>query len=246
MDTPKRLVLTLSACLGIALLVIAFLAGRMTVAPAATPASAVQPAAVATSASTAPPSESGTGVATDPSSPAATPVTRTTSAFPSPEKPSSPQETGQTSQAGFQPLPQVRSPAGENSGSDSSASKAAIASYFAKVDSIQVAGSGNTSDFAQGILTSVRDGDMSRVDELVDSAKSALTQAQGLQPPPDCMEYNRRLLGVLSDSVAGLEQFRTSLKNGDTKSLLTLAARFQATQQKVDALEQLKKQLLAR
>src|SRR5204862_4253769 len=43
----------------------------------------------------------------------------------------------------------------------------AVASYFAKIDAIQVEGGGDPTAFAQGILSGVQGGDLSRVDALV-------------------------------------------------------------------------------
>lgn len=157
------------------------------------------------------------------------------------ERPSSAPESEQASQQTYPSLP----PASGRTISSPSATKEAITSYFAKMDSIQVGGSGDTTAFAQGILEGIKGGDLSRVDELVTNAKSALAQARSVQPPAACAEYHSRLLAVLSDSVTGMEQFRTALQNNDSKAMLALAARFQSKQQELDRLEQLKKQMLA-
>ena len=225
-NKQKRLLIGLSASLGAALLVIAFLVGRMTVAPVA-PGPAAEAHPKSTSDTSAVPSS------TSPANPQAAPtLSDRSSTTPAGE---------QSSQPSYSLAPST----GSRTISSPSATKEAITSYFAKMDSIQVAGSGDTTSFAQGILEGIKGGDLSRVDELVKSAKSALTQARSVQPPPPCAEYHSRLLAVLSDSVTGMEQFRTALQNNDSKAMLSLAARFQSKQQELDRLEALKKQLLA-
>ncbi len=233
-DKQKRLIIGLSSGLGVALLVIAFLVGRMTVAPVApTPAASIAADAY---------SQSPSDTSPVPSSSSSTSQANPQAALPAASDRSSPSPAGdQSPQPSYSPAPST----GSRTISSPSATKEAITSYFAKMDSIQVAGSGDTTSFAQGILEGIKGGDLSRVDELVNSAKSALAQARSVQPPPPCAEYHSRLLAVLSDSVTGMEQFRTALQNNDSKAMLSLAARFQSKQQELDRLEALKKQLLA-
>jgi hypothetical protein len=123
-------------------------------------------------------------------------------------------------------------------------SAAAIASYFAKIDAIHVEGSGDPTTFAQGILGGIERGDPSKIDKLVDDAKVALGQANGVRPPLACAEYHRRLIEALSQSVAGLENFRNAIEKSDLDSVASVAAQLQSAQQKINTLDIMRKQLL--
>ena len=241
----KRLVAGLSISLVAALIVIAFQAGKLSVRqnesipPAATvtatqklaePIDAPKPAEVA---SISPPPVDQHAPSTDKQQqplvlPPPTPATTPRSYTPPPE-----------------PLPRVEHPAPPRPASETGSS-AAIASYFAKVDAIQVEGSGDPTTFAQGILGGIQSGDTSQMDRLVNNAKLALGEATSLQPPPACTEYHRRLIETLSESVTGLEKFRDAIAKSDLDSITSVAQQLQSTQKKVNDLESMRKQLLGR
>jgi len=141
------------------------------------------------------------------------------------------------------PLPrEERAPALPRPSDTSSAP--AIASYFSKVDAIHVEGSGDPTAFAEGILGGIQSGDSSQMNKLVNDARVALRQAAAVQPPTPCAEYHRRLIEALSESVAGLEKFSTAVQTSDLASITSVAAQLQTTQQKINDLELMRKQLL--
>ena len=205
----RRLVVGLAIGLGASLLVIAFLAGRLSREPLAQSPAVPVAAAVAAPAPSPPPEALGEKHAEGPAqTPSPSPVERQ-------QVPHTPNDS------------------------------AAIAGYFAKIDAIQVTGSGDPMAFAQGILKGIERGDTSGLDTLVGVAKTALTQARGVQPPPSCADYHRRLLEILRESADGMVRMREAIAKGDMDSISALAVQFQAAQQKVDDLERMKKQLLS-
>jgi len=233
----KRLIAILSVSLIAALLVIAFMAGRMSVQ---TNESAVRTAAV-----------TGSGRPVEPP-PAASPVSAPVSppVLPPPvEQRQAPADKQQ------QPLPLSRAPepqlplrredrAEAPHAAPQTGPAPAITSYFAKIDAIQVEGSGDPDVFAQAIIGGIEHGDSSQINKLVDDAKLALGKATSVSPPPACAEYHRRLIETLSESVAGLEKFRTAMLSNDLGSVASVAMDFQTVQQKVKGLDLMKKQLL--
>lgn len=220
----KRLIAALSVGLFVALLVIAFLAGRMT------------------STSSAPPAKAPSLVEREPQRDPPLPAVQQ-------------EEHPRVTPAEIQPPAHQDAAVVRDSSAPASAleqrqvsrepvEKSAIAAYFVKMDAIQVAGSGDPSAVAQGILGGIQSGDTSGLDALVDNAQRALAQATAVQPPPLCIDYHRRLLGVLSEEVAGVTRMRDAIKKGDMNSVTALGAQFQTTQQRVEDLERIRKQLL--
>jgi hypothetical protein len=217
----KRLIAGLAAALAVSLLVIAFLMGRMTgtrSVPTAQAPVIVQPE---------------------------TPHDSVSSAAEPP--PVAAQRNDQLVEPLREPLPPIRQePAAirEQPALSHAPVDAAIAAYFAKIDAIHVAGTGDPMTVAQGILGGIQSGDTSGIDSLVDSAKIALAQATSVQPPPSCAEYHRRLLSVLSEAAAGMVQMREAIVKSDLTAVTALAPQMQATQQKIEDLDRMRKQLL--
>ena len=121
---------------------------------------------------------------------------------------------------------------------------AAIASYFSKIDAIHVEGTGDPTAFAQGIIGGIQNGDSSQMDKLVNDAKLALGQAAGIQPPQACAEYHQKLIEALSESVAGLEKFRSAIQTSDLGMITSVATQLQTAQKKINDLELMRKKLL--
>jgi hypothetical protein len=226
----KRLIAGLAAALAAALLVIAFLIGRMTGA-ANVPAAVQAPVIVQRETPHDPP----------------TPALQPPVAAPNEDQPAlSVRETPPPSQQQTPPVREQPSAASDQRTPvpRQSGEAAAIASYFAKIDAIRVAGTGDPMVVAQGILGGIERGDTSGIDRLVDSAKLALSQAKGLQPPPSCAGYHQRLLGALSEAAGEMARMREAIVKSDLDGVTALAPQLQATQQKIEDLDRMKKQLL--
>lgn len=82
------------------------------------------------------------------------------------------------------------------------------------------------------------------MDTLVDGSNRALAQASAVQPPPSCAEYHRRLLEALSEAASGMVKMRDAIAKSDGESIAVLVPQIQATQQKVEDLDRMKRQLL--
>jgi hypothetical protein len=209
-----RLAAALAAGLGCALLVIAFLLGRLSARPteAGLPEAGTPPkVAVAGAQSPAPglaepaPSASplGSGELSPPSSFGAGPPPRS-------------ERAGDATLA-TELRPQA-APAAETP---------AITAYFAQVESLDHAGAGDPQDFARSLLASVTSGDFSGFDDLVRQARRQQEGLRNITPPPPCMEYHRLALSLSGESVSMLESLRAALAKGDTTSLMAMAPRAQ-------------------
>ncbi len=220
----KRLIAGLAAALVVSLLVIAFLIGRMT---GNRSVSTVQvPLA---------------GQREMPQSPVPVAAPSVPAAAENEQQPASVQPFRETQPPTRQELTPTREPPPITR----LPADTAIASYFAKIDAIHVAGTGDPMTFAQGILSGIEGGDTSGVDSLVESAKAALAQATSVQPPPSCADYHRRLLGVLSKRPTEWSGCEEAIVKSDLNAVTALAPQMQATQQKIEELDRMKKQLLA-
>jgi len=224
----KRLIAALSVSLGAALLVIAFLVGRMT---RTSSGPTLQSPVVIEHETQREPTPL-------PVRPAEQPGLTVPDIHPPlpPEVPSvrEPQTPAHEPQVQSETRPAPHEPG----------AKSAIVSYFEKMDAIHVEGSGDPATFAQGILAGIERGDMSGIDSLVANAKIALAQAAAMQPPLPCAEYHRRMIDALSEAAAEMAKIREAIKTSDVNAITAIAPQLQTTQQKINDLDQMKKQLL--
>ncbi len=205
----QRLVIGLAAALGLALLAIAFLLGRISAKPEviaspARPAGAAQPAS--SSNQTAAPSDSiEAGAALTALLPALEPSTE---AQPSREN-------------GPATLP---APAAGPAHPSLSADQQQITAYFNQVDRIEDMGAGDPQAFAASMVQSMSSGDFSGFDDLLAKARAQRQRLQSISPPRACVEHHRLALSLSADSVAMLERLKTALMKGDSTALMTVAA----------------------
>ncbi len=87
-------------------------------------------------------------------------------------------------------------------------------------------------------------GNTSQIDAFVNDAKLALAQATVVNPPVACAEYHRRLIELMSESVAAVDKMRTAIGTGDIGGMTALVSKLQDSQQKANELELMRKQLL--
>jgi len=214
---PKRLVAALVAGLGCALLVIAFLLGRLTARPTEVvlqPASTPPGPGVAMVAAQSPavaPAEP-----TPPTSPVSVPGGETS---PPPSFGGGPPvSTEEPGPIGASPLRLEAAPSGQ---------EPAIDAYFAQVEALDQVGAGDPQAFARSLLASVTSGDFSGFDDLLGKAKRQQERLRSITPPPRCHEYHRLALSLSGESVAMLETLRAALAEGDTVSLMAMATRAQ-------------------
>jgi len=205
--TQRRLVIGLAASLGLALLAIAFLLGRISAKPevVASPARPVDAAPPASPPSQTPaPSESADTAALSALLPALEP-----SAGATPARENSPTT-----------LPVPAAGPGHPA---LSADQQQIAAYFSQVDRIEDMGAGDPQALAASIVQSMSSGDFSAFDDLLTKARAQRQRLQSIAPPRACVEHHRLALSLSADSVAMLERLKAALIKGDSTALMTVA-----------------------
>lgn len=225
----KRLIGVLSAALVGALLVIAFLAGRLSVKPDVVNAPGVQAA------------QSETASKQQPA--AVLPVPVQISAPPDNRQPHPETPVARPVQMPVQ-IPLQDPHHAETPQTSGTVPDPAVVAYFARIDAIQVEGNGDPTAFAQSMVGGIEQGDSSQMDKLIGEAKQALSKIREVRPPVSCVEYHRRLIEALNESVGGLERFRNTIEKHDMNSVASVATELEGTQQKINDLESLRKHLL--
>lgn len=216
----RKVVIALGGALGLALLAIAFLLGRLTAAPAASSLAAPQ---VATSA----PVTSG----------AAEPATAPASSAP---------ETSETASSSI-PSPILGAFTAESTPSTAAnaaaasvpAERAQIAAYFAQVDRLEDMGAGDPQAFASSMMQSLSSGDFSGFDELLAKARNQKQRLQATTPPAACVEHHRLALALSGESVTMLEQLKAALMKGDSMALMGIASEGRTLETRANQLKAL-------
>lgn len=210
------IVVALGAALGVALLVIAFLLGRLSVtaersarlppdlttepvraqAPAALPAPVVEQVAGL-------PSEPGTG----------------------------------TSPRGFTAT--ITTPAGPTVVGPDSPERDRIAAYFREVDRLEDMGAGDPQAFAKSLMESVTSGDFSGFDALVAKARAQQERLRSIAPPSACVEHHRLASALAGDSTALMERLKAALMKGDAAGLMAMSSEGRTLETRAEELRAL-------
>jgi hypothetical protein len=229
----RRPILALASALGVALIVIAFLVGRLTAAPATTVV-VPGPAIAAARGTPAAAPENGNGGAGGASAPMGSTEAITSPHGAAPPPPSvalsatdsGTPETAPVSVGGVPGRP-------ASGGSD----RAAVAAYFNALEKQSDIGVGDPQAFAKSILDSVGSGDFSSFDSLVTKARAQRDLLRGLTPPSECAAHHRLALTLSERSVTMLEKMRGSLSNGDSMALLSIATEAKALESQANELK---------
>lgn len=244
----------LAAALGVALVVIAFLLGRESVAPVVSAPVAERPNAVTeTEASQAEPAPAPPSVPAEPAKPV---------------EPEEPAEIAEPAKVAKPPEPAVPLEAGtvrlevddrgevsisKNAGSQKpSASsglgseKAEVEAYFAKMKSIS---SGelvqDPGAFAIELVQAATKGDTSGFDRLIKDSDAIHRSAKAVTPPASCREHHATSLELLAESRALLVEMRDAIKSGNISSLSSMTTKAQALQERAQDLEAQEKRIRA-
>jgi hypothetical protein len=143
------------------------------------------------------------------------------------------------------PLPPIGAGGGP-AGPDSSEA-AAARDYFARMQAIQtISPTNDASELANRLLATAMNGDMSGFDDLVKTAEAGAERARAVTPPACCVEYHRRMLAMLGESVAMVGELKTAIKSNDAAALTALAASGSSLQSRANALEDEARQIKAR
>lgn len=218
-STNRKIVVALASALGLSLLTIAFLLGRLSAQTAALSLapSAPNPKAPHSSASTAR-AESPTR-SLESASPAPDPAT--------PLRP--PMGTGPAVQA-FAPAPIATA-------MEASPERQRVASYFAEVDGLEDMGAGDPQAFASSMMQSLSSGDFTEFDKLLEKARGQKQRLLAIVPPPACAEHHRLARTLSADSVAMLERLKAALMKGDSMALMSIASDGKALESQANQLK---------
>jgi hypothetical protein len=210
----QRLVIALASALGLALLAIAFLIGRISAKPAVITVAAPPPGVAVASSESVP---------TPPASVAATPET---SDAPLPlSEPTVSWTPGREIASTTALSPALAPMPTTNPGRPGlSGEQPQIAAYFDQVDRIEDMGAGDPQAFATSMVQSMSSGDFSGFDDLLSKARAQRQRLQAISPPRACLEHHRLALTLSADSVAMLERLKAALMKGDSTALLTIAS----------------------
>lgn len=211
----QRLVIALASALGLALLAIAFLMGRISAKPAVITVAAPPP-----------------GVAAAPSESAAPPLATVAATLDTVEPSLSLGEpAGSATLPGREIAPATELapfsaplPTTNPIRPAASGDQPQIAAYFNQVDRIEDMGAGDPQAFATSMVQSMSSGDFSGFDDLLSKARTQRQRLQAISPPQACVEHHRLALTLSADSVAMLERLKTALVKGDSTALLTIAS----------------------
>ena len=203
----RKVVIALASALGLSLLIIAFLVGRLsgksqvvTLATPATNPSAPAPAALAASESPGPSIEAPLPAA-DPGTPLSPPA------------------------GSSAPVQEIALLAPSSAGPmEISPERQQVASYFAEVDRLEDMGAGDPQAFASSMMQSLSSGDFTGFDRLLDKARGQKQRLLAIVPPPSCAEHHRLARTLSADSVAMLERLKAALMKGDSMALMGIAS----------------------
>lgn len=235
----------LAAALGLALVVIAFLLGRESVAPVVSAPVAERPkAAMETDAPRAEPARAPPSVSAEPAKPAEpTEVAK-------PLEPAVPPEPGTarlevddrgevsiSNKAGSEKPPAPLGPGSE---------KAGVEDYFAEMKRISAGEFVNDPNaFAVELVQAATKGDTSGFDRLIKDSDEMRRAAKDVKPPASCREYHETSLKLLAESRALLVEMRDVIKSGNLAGLSSLTPKAQALQERAQALEAQEKRIRA-
>ncbi len=123
---------------------------------------------------------------------------------------------------------------------------AQVHAYFLRITEIQAGPSGDPGEVSNKLIASLMNGDSSGFDSLIDDAKSMLASAQAVTPPAACAEYHQKLVKLLGDSLAMLQQLEPAIKRGDAAAATAILPAANALQSQTTALESQGRELKAR
>ncbi len=223
----RPLIMALAGALGLALLTIAFLIGRLTAPLVA--ATSISPSPWSAPSTSASPRPEATAEPTTVASPFVAPGVEA----------SNPPDTAATPDSRLNVVSPSAVGAAAPPGSTPSTEASQIAAYFQQVDGMQDMGVGDPQTFAASLLKSVSSGDFSAFDDLLGKARSQRQRLQSLSPPRSCGEHQRLALSLSANSVTMLERLKAALMKGDSMALMTIATEGRALESQANHLKSL-------
>jgi hypothetical protein len=118
-----------------------------------------------------------------------------------------------------------------------------IETYFEQIKSVQTAGAGDPNALAQEIMMGATKGDTSGFDKLLGTIDEAQKKAAAITPPAACAHYHQTLLQSLQDGREVIQEMRTAIATGNINALAAVAGKAQSMQSRADELQQIEKSL---
>jgi len=229
----QKLVIALASALGLAVVAIAFLLGRMS-----SPPPAVVTVAVPTQSAGAPQPQSAPAAAPS-QAPIAGDAPPAGAPLPVAEPTGLALKIPETLPFAAPPLPTTTTTATAPR-SAAPADQPQIAAYFGQVDRLEDMGGGSDpQSFANTLVQSMSSGDFSGFDDLLAKARAQRQRLQAIAPPKACVEHHRLALALSGDSVAMLERVKAAMVKGDTTALLSISTDAKALETQANQLKSL-------
>ena len=117
--------------------------------------------------------------------------------------------------------------------------RARVMAYFQEVDRLEDMGAGDPQEFAKSLMESMTSGDFSAFDALLAKARAQRDRLRTLAPPSACVEHHRRAAALASDSVSLMEKLKAGLIKGDATALMSMATEGRALETRAEELRSL-------
>ncbi len=121
-----------------------------------------------------------------------------------------------------------------------------VLAYLEQMDRIHsTEGAGDPNAFAMQLIKAGLGGASSGFDRLIDDTKRMETEMRSLTPPPSCERYHEASLEGVVESRSMLEDLKAAIAERDIGQLTSIAREAQRLQEKADALETLEREIRA-
>ncbi len=117
--------------------------------------------------------------------------------------------------------------------------RARVMAYFQEVDRLEDMGAGDPQEFAKSLMESMTSGDFSAFDALLAKARAQRDRLRTLAPPSACVQHHRRAAALASDSVSLMEKLKAGLIKGDATALMSMATEGRALETRAEELRSL-------
>jgi hypothetical protein len=122
----------------------------------------------------------------------------------------------------------------------------AVREYLLQVDRIQsTEGADDPNAFAMQLIKAGLGGASSGFDRLIDDTKRMETEMKSLTPPPSCQRYHEASLQGVVESRKMLEDLKAAITKRDIAQLTTIAREAGRLQEQADAIKAMEKEIRA-
>lgn len=126
------------------------------------------------------------------------------------------------------------------------AAGSAVAAYFLRMDGFHAqSGAGDPKTFAMGLIKAGLEGSTAGFDQLIADTRRMEEQIRRVTPPPCCVDYHEANLAALAESRKILDEMKRSFAKRDFSGLSAVAQKAGTLQSKAQALQDMRKQIMA-